>query len=165
MPADTETAEQAPALHARRLGADLRARRKDLGINMTAAAEAAGVSRVTWHRLEKGELRVAWGSLLAAAAVLGMELRLGEKADAGEDEAPRLLPDEALPLRIRLVDFPGLRRLAWQVGEGVETLTVREAFGLYMRNGRHLDMAALPASEVELLRKLREVFGEPSHGV
>ena len=55
---------------ARILGEKLRERRKNLGINMTSAAEAARISRVTWHRLEKGEVSVALGSLLAAAEAL-----------------------------------------------------------------------------------------------
>ena len=37
------------------LGARIRARRKSLGVNATAAAESAGMSRVTLHRIEKGE--------------------------------------------------------------------------------------------------------------
>ena len=68
---------------AKQLGAALRAHRKGLGISMTVAAETAGMSRVTWYRLEKGESSVAWGSLLAAAGVLGMEIHLGIRKDAG----------------------------------------------------------------------------------
>ena len=157
MPAPTQPVD----VRMQAMGAALRTRRKALGINMTAAAEAARMSRVTWHRLEKGEPRVAWGSLWAAATVLGMELRLG---DAGVGEAP-LVSGESLPLRIRLADFPGLRRLAWQVGEGVQTLTPREAFGLYSRNARHLDLPALDERERSLLHALREVFGEAAAGV
>ena len=36
------------------LGAQIRARRKALGVSATAAAESAGMSRVTLHRIEKG---------------------------------------------------------------------------------------------------------------
>ena len=76
---------------ARTLGAELRAHRKSLGISMTVAAETAGISRVTWHRLEKGERQVAWGSLLAAAEVLGMELHLGiGKAATGGEASARM---------------------------------------------------------------------------
>lgn len=163
MPAKTPTTEHQHTLQARRLGGVLRARRRALGINMTAAAEAAGMSRVTWHRLEKGEPSVAWGSMLAAATVLGLDLRLAENRDDGMAADPSI--DEFLPLRIRLAEFPGLRRLAWQVGEGVEILTPREAFGLYARNLRHLDMEALSARERSLLHALREVFGEAEAGV
>ena len=37
------------------LGQQIRARRKALGVSATAAAEAASMSRVTLHRIEKGE--------------------------------------------------------------------------------------------------------------
>jgi transcriptional regulator with XRE-family HTH domain len=145
-----------PADRAIQLGAALRTRRKALGINMTAAADAAGMSRATWHRLERGETGVAWGLLLAAAAALDLDLRLLEaEADDGRRGTPAA---DALPLTIRLAEFPGLRRLAWQVGEGVDTLTPREALGLYERNARHLDEASLPRHELALLRALRAVF-------
>lgn len=151
------------AVRARMLGRALRARRKALGINMTTAAEAAGISRVTWHRLEKGELGVSWGGLLAAAAVIGMDLHLFATSQMPvQTVAPA---DNALPLQIVLSEFPELRRLAWQVGGQVDTVTPREAVGLYVRNARHLDVGALSENEKKLLRALRDVFGEELPGV
>jgi len=147
-----------PDTQALRLGAALRTRRKALGINMAAAAEAAGISRVTWHRLEKGESSVASGSLLAAAAVLGLTL---EWAKAGGDETPAPEPPSLaawLPLRIRLADYPGLRSLAWQIRDGLEAVTPREALGLYERNWRHLDEASLTAHERALVQALHATF-------
>ena len=44
------------------LGAQLRAQRKALKVNATVAAEAAGISRVTLHRIEKGEPSVTMGA-------------------------------------------------------------------------------------------------------
>ena len=151
-----------PATSAVRLGDSLRARRKQLGINMIAAAEAAGISRVTWHRLEKGEPSVAWGSLLAAAAVLGLELCLARTDDDARSVSEEV---EVVPRRIRLADHPGLRRLAWQVSEDLETLTPREAYGLYARNARHLVLDRLPERERRLLRTLQDLFGEVVQGV
>ena len=165
MPSQNSVAENPVNGQARQLGAALRAHRKSLGISMTVAAETAGISRVTWHRLEKGARQVAWGSLLAAAEVLGMELHLGiGKAAAGEGASPLLL-DDALPMHIRLKDYPGLRRLAWPVGEAVDTLNPREAFGLYTRNARHLQEDELLPGEQSLLRALRHVFGEAAADV
>jgi transcriptional regulator with XRE-family HTH domain len=142
------------------LGRALRERRKMLGINATAAAEAAGVSRVTWHRLEKGEPTVALGSWLAAARVLGMVLPLpgGAVGQALPGSDPPL--DGWLPLRIRLDDYPQLRRLAWQVGDAGETLSPREAVGLYGRNWRHVQPGLLEAKERALIDALREAFGD-----
>jgi transcriptional regulator with XRE-family HTH domain len=165
MSAQKTVAEDPNHEQAQRLGAALRAHRKALGVSMTVAAETAGISRVTWHRLEKGEASVAWGSLLAAAGVLGMELHLGIRNALDGSGMSQDLPEEVLPLRIRLQDYPGLRRLAWQVSEAVDILSPREAFGLYTRNARHLHLEELSPAEQSLLRALREVFGETAASV
>ena len=146
-----------------RLGEVLRERRKALGISMAAAAEAAQISRVTWHRLEKGEITVALGSLLGALQALGLELRAVDPGAAAATPPPA--EPVALPLRIHLQQFPALRRLAWQVGEGMDALTPREALGLYERNARHLDEDRLEPHELALIRMLREVFGGRDPGL
>lgn len=148
----------APELHAKRLGAALRARRKTLGISMTAAAEAAGMSRVTWHRLEKGEMTVAWGSVLAAARVLDMVLTIDEVGVGALKVATPPDPTAWIPLQIRLADYTGLRELAWQIREGLDWLSPREAWEIYERNGRHLDTANLSAAERALIESLRGLF-------
>jgi len=51
------TSEQLEA-RVRALGAQIRQCRKVMGVNVTTAAKAACVSRVTWHRMEKSELTV-----------------------------------------------------------------------------------------------------------
>ncbi len=145
-----------------RLGEALRARRKALRISMAAAAEAAQVSRVTWHRLEKGEITVALGSLLGALQALGLELRVVASDALADKEAPAA--EVALPLRIRLQEYPALRRLAWQLGDDMDALTPREALGLYERNARHLDLDHLEPHEQALLRMLREVLGGSDSG-
>lgn len=141
------------------LGKTLCQRRKALGISMAAAAEAAGMSRYTWHKMERGDPRVALGFLLAAARVLGMQcdLTLQDQKHAAVEASPD--PSDWLPLVIRLADYPGLQRLAWQLREGVETLTPREAWGLYQRNGRHLDPERLQPEERALMQGLRRTFG------
>ena len=140
---------------ARPLGQVLRRQRQALGISATAAAEAARVSRVTWHRLESGEPTVAFGSWLAAAAVLGLEVSLLPVSGTPRDR----VADDSLPLRIRLGDYPQLRGLAWQVGDGAQVLSPREALGIYERNWRHLQPELLEARERALIDALRQVFG------
>jgi len=142
------------------LGRSLRERRKALGISATAAAEAAGMSRVTWHRLEKGEATVALASWLAAAHALGMALPLPAGGTDQPSPAPMSSVDEWLPLHIRLADYPQLRRLAWQVGDMDETLSPREVLGLYGRNWRHVQPQLLEPKERALIDALRRVFGE-----
>lgn len=140
-----------------RLGSALRARRKALAISATAAAEAANISRVTWHRLEKGERTVALGSLLAAADVLGLQVHL----EAGDQAPAEAMPPPGawLPLQIRLDEYPQLRELAWQVSDGAQRLAPHEAIGLYERNWRHVRTEALEPGERALIEALRMAFG------
>ena len=151
-PHPTSVSIESPAVA---LGAALRVRRKVLGISMTAAAAAAGMSRVTWHRLEKGAGTVAVGAMLAAAGALGLEVRLVAPGDRAAE-----LPDRTLPLDIRLKDYPQLRSLAWQVQDGQQRLAPREAYDLYLRNWRHVAVGRLSPHERSLIRALGETFGE-----
>ena len=57
------------------LGARIRAQRKALKVSSTVTAEAAGVSRVTLHRIEKGEPSVTLGAYGNVLAALGLELQ------------------------------------------------------------------------------------------
>jgi transcriptional regulator with XRE-family HTH domain len=137
-------------LHA--LGAQIRDRRKALRLSATVTAEAAGLSRVTLHRIEKGEPSVTMGAWCNAMAALGM----GLQAQTGVQPQAVAAPDRAgwIPARVALADYPQLRALAWQV-HGTDTLTPAEALGIYERNARHLDMEAMPAHEKALLEALQ----------
>lgn len=64
------------------LGQQIRAHRKSLRISATTAAEAAGMSRVTLHRIENGEPSVTMGAYLNAMAALGLDFGITE-IDAG----------------------------------------------------------------------------------
>lgn len=140
-------------LHA--LGQQVRARRKALGVSAMAAAESAGMSRVTWHRIEKGEPAVAIGAYANAVATLGLEWRVGLPSETPErSPAP---PAGWLPARVRLADFPQLARLAWQV-HGTDTLSPQEALSIYERNWRHVDEPSLLPRERALLDALRVAF-------
>ncbi|MGY0633807.1 helix-turn-helix transcriptional regulator [Luteimonas sp. A478] len=135
------------------LGEKVRARRKALGVSATAAAESAGISRVTWYRIEKGEPSVAAGAYAEAAVVLGLEWALAKPGQSAR-------PDDAegwLPARVCLSDYPQLRKLAWHV-QGIDVLTPREALSIYERNARHLDDAELTPGERALIDALRIAF-------
>jgi transcriptional regulator with XRE-family HTH domain len=138
------------------VGAALRLRRKELRISGVAAAEAAGLSRVTLHRIEKGEPSVTMGAYMAVFAVLGLEVQLSRQ---GEKAAPATTSRSGwIPARVRLADFPKLKELAWQV-HGTGELSPREALDVYERNWRHLDAASLSAEERDLVDSLRRAFG------
>ena len=134
------------------LGALVRARRKALKVSATALAEAAGMSRVSVHRIEQGEPSVTMGAYLNALSALGMRL----SATTGDEPEPRPTEDNAgwLPARVRLADYPALRQLAWQV-QGADELSPREALDIYERNWRHLDETALLPRERNLIAALQ----------
>lgn len=65
------------------LGQLLRARREELGLSKSALADKAGKVREVAYRLEAGE-EVTVSSLLAAAAALGLSLRLERRPAVGQ---------------------------------------------------------------------------------
>lgn len=139
------------------LGQQIRTRRKALRVNATAVAEAAGMSRVTLHRIEKGEPAVTMGAYLSVLAVLGLKFGLIGPAES-TDLHQALDRAGWIPARIRLADYPQLERLAWQV-QGTDSLTPAEAWDIYERNWRHLDEDALLEHERQLIDALRLGLG------
>ena len=152
MPAKPPLTTDACTAQLQALGAQIRSQRKALRLSATVTAEAAGLSRVTLHRIEKGEPSVTMGAWCNALAALGM----GLQAHTGTQTQPAAAPDRAgwIPARVALADYPQLRALAWQV-HGTDTLTPAEALGIYERNARHLDMQAMSDDEQALLAALR----------
>ncbi len=145
------TAEQLAAL-----GQQIRAHRKALRISAIATAEAAGMSRVTLHRIEKGEPAVTMGAYVNAMAVLGLNFGVVTPADSSESHGATDR-DGWIPARIHMMEYPQLRQLAWQV-QGADTLSPKEALDIYERNWRHLDEQALTLHERQLIDALRLAF-------
>ena len=140
------------------IGAQVRLERQRLGVSATAAAEAAGLSRVTLHRIERGEPSVAMASYLAVIQALGLGL---EVVGPSPPPSPSPLRQAAarVPPCIRPADYPELQRLAWQL-DPEATLSPAEALALYERNWRHVDVAAMPPAEQALLRALVQTEGK-----
>jgi len=115
-------------------------------------AEAAGMSRITWYRIEKGEPAVTMGAWFNAVTVLGLTLDIPETDVEGTDRRGWI------PARIHLADYPQLEKLAWHV-RGVDVLSAREALEIYERNQRHLDLDTMTPEEAQLLDTLRIAFG------
>ncbi len=159
MPARSPVTSPAATAKLKLLGEQIRVRRKALGVNATVAAEAAGMSRVTLHRIEKGEPAVTIGAYLNAIVALGLDFGI-----LAPDQPANAVGDHAkpgwIPVRIRLQDYPQLKRLAWQI-HGTDALTPVEALGIYERNRRHLDLDALEPRERELIDALCRALGEP----
>ncbi len=140
------------------LGMRLAERRKALRVSATVAAEAAGMSRVTLHRIENGEPSVTMGAWCNAAAALGLQLELQPTGQ----EAAKPLPEGQpgwWPVRIALADYPQLKALAWHV-QGTDHLTPLEALDIYERNDRHLNLPTMTAQEQALWQALQDAFGK-----
>ena len=153
MPASSPAISNATVARLDALGQQIRTRRKALGINATVVAEAAGLSRVTLHRIEKGGPAVTMAAYLNVMAALGLDFILSLPADPAA-VAPAADYSGWIPARVRLGDYPQLKQLAWQV-HGVDELTPAEALSIYERNWRHVDIAALQPHEQQLVDALR----------
>jgi len=132
------------------LGERLRRERKRQKVTAIAASEAAGLSRVTLHRIERGETSVAIGAWVAVADALGLAFDLVDTKSK-----PKLA---AVPNPIRLADYPQLKKLGWQLRKDAE-VTPAEALELYERNWRHVDVEALTAAESTLIDALSTQLG------
>jgi hypothetical protein len=110
---------------------------------------------MTLYRLERGEASVTMGAYVAAVHALGIELELID-ADARARRSKRT--DAKPPAKIRLADYPQLKRLAWQLKDTKE-ISPSEALEIYERNWRHIDLGKLSPREQELLRALLAAFG------
>lgn len=153
MPAPPLAISNATAARLDALGQQIRARRKALGLSATVSAEAAGLSRVTLHRIEKGAPAVTMAAYLNVMAALGLDFSLSLPADQAA-VAPAVDHKGWLPARVRLGDYPQLKQLAWQV-HGVDELTPAEVLSIYERNWRHIDASKLQPHEQQLVDALR----------
>lgn len=151
MPAKPPPVNDAAHRQLKQLGATFARLRKAQQVTTTAAAEAAGLSRPTLHRIEKGEPNVSMAAWAATAEALGVRLAVMEP---GAPDPAAVVPD-----LIPLDDYPQLRQLAWQLHGGLDALPPEQALALYERNWRHVDRAALTFKELLLIRALAERFG------
>lgn len=134
------------------LGQSIRQRRLALGVSATSLAQAAGLSRVTLHRLEQGHPSVTLGACLEVLTALNLQVSVAPLT--GAEAAPeRPLRQTGAPDMIPLADYPQLRELAWHV-QGLDSLTANEAAGIYRRNERHIDPGRLTERERDLIRML-----------
>ena len=81
MPALAPPIADATAAKLHTLGKRIRTQRKELRVSAAAAAEASGMSRVTLHRIERGEPSVAMAAYMSAIAALGLELEVVDPQD------------------------------------------------------------------------------------
>lgn len=142
------------------LGRSIRAHRKSLAISAATTAECAHISRVTLHRIEKGEPSVTMGAYFTVLDALGLQIQAKSKVGS-DSESPEASATSIIPPAIKLADYPQLKQLAWHI-HGLDALTPIEAFGIYVRNWRHLDQSSLTEHEKVLINalKLADAAGE-----
>ncbi len=133
------------------LGEGIRRQRQQQKVSATTAAEAAGMSRVTLHRIERGEPSVTMGAYLSALAAVGLQLEAKDPRAAHGLAPAAAAAAAAAP--VRLADYPQLQRLAWQ-RPGVTELSAQEALAVYERNWRHVAESDLAPSERALIDSL-----------
>ena len=157
MPAKAPPLDEVLQARLKRLGDGIRAQRKIQKVSATAAAEAAGMARVTLHRIERGEPSVTMGAYFTAVAAVGLQLELSG-GPGTEDAAAQTPAQRPVPPRVRLAEYPQLRRLAWHMN-GAADISPQEALNLYERNWRHIDQSELGAGERGLLQTLVSHLG------
>ena len=162
MPAKSPVTQEIVNAKLSALGACIRAQRKALRVSANAAAQAAGVSRVTLHRVEHGAPSVTVGAYLNIIGALGLDLNLCAQQPQTPCSVQVQVKDdllERMPLTLRLADYTQLQQLAWHM-PGATELTPAEALGVYERNWRHVDWALMDATETALLKALVSTVGK-----
>ncbi len=155
MPAKAPPVGELLAARLTALGGQIRAHRQRQKVSATLAAEAAGMSRVTLHRVERGEPSVTMGAYLSAIAAVGLQLDL---SDPLAPKAQAAAPVARLPARLPLDAYPQLKSLVWQ-RHGVAELSPEDALNLYERNWRHMNPASLVPAERALIQQLTSELG------
>lgn len=155
MPATAPLSLPVTGQQLRLLGERIQAQRLSLRISANATAQAAGMSRVTLHRIERGEPSVTMGAYLNALTALGLGLQVAPQAAVVPPPTPGPIPANAT---VRIADHPPLRALAWQLPDTAE-ITEPEALALLERNWRHLDFDNMAEPQRQWIRSLVSQHG------
>ena len=137
-----------------KLGADLKLHRKRLGVTTEIAAKAAGISRVTLHRIESGSAGASIGAVHQVASALGLELRFCNRI---VHPTNALDTNEAVPLKIVIDRYPFLRNLCWHI-PSQKVLSAREAHVIYEKGSKFLVESEIADEELRLIANLKQMF-------
>lgn len=135
------------------IGQKLHLRRKSLKVSAESVAIAAGISRITLHRIEKGEPGVSMGAFVSVIEALGLQFIVSSK----DLEKPALNISEIDLSKISIKDYPQLKQLAWQLHDDA-VLTAVEAKNMYERNEKHIYFDLISEKERELIKLLGVEF-------
>ncbi|MGC4934629.1 helix-turn-helix domain-containing protein [Gordonia sp. DT30] len=141
------------------VGAAIRRRRRQLGVSAAVTAESAGMSRVTFHRIESGAASVTVGALVNAAEAVGLHIQLTNTRPQPEKSGEVETANHVVPEEVRVGDYPLLSAAAWQLDADCR-LSGFEALRTYERNWRHLDHAAMGDEERSLIHALADKYSK-----
>lgn len=135
------------------LGQKILLQRKSLKVSADSTALASGISRITLHRIEKGEPSVSMGAYISVIEALGLHLDLSKK-----DLQKYSKTENDLNLsQIAIKDYPQLKQICWQLSDDA-VLTAVEAKSRYERNERHINFDGFSDKEKNLIKQLEVYF-------
>ncbi|MDR0501528.1 MAG: helix-turn-helix domain-containing protein [Coriobacteriales bacterium] len=83
------------------IGDNLRTWRKLLGLRSEQVAERAGISKVTYSKIENGATGVSLGNVLSVFRALGLMSKVESVTDPYEHDLGRARANQILPKRVR----------------------------------------------------------------
>ena len=136
------------------LGQRILLQRKKLKVAAESVALAAAISRITLHRIEKGEPGVSMGAYISVIIALGLNLSIQEVAPKLNDAE-----EEKNPCEIAIKDYPQLKLISWQLKDDA-VLNAIEAKNMYERNQKYILFNEMTEHEKKLIKQLGVEFND-----
>lgn len=136
------------------LGQRILLQRKKLKVATESVALAAAISRITLHRIEKGEPSVSMGAYISVIIALGLNLSIQEVAPKLNDAEK-----EKNPCEIAIKDYPQLKLISWQLKDDA-VLNALEAKNMYERNQKYILFNEMTEHEKKLIKQLGVEFND-----
>lgn len=161
MPSPAPTTSAAAQRILAQMSQAIKTQRKKLGISAVSAAQSAGISRVTLHRIETNPASVTAGAILNVIDAIGLSLHVWPENDGAAVVGSGSVTNDSgwLPVQVRLSQYPVLKQLAWHI-QGNDALTPQQAWEIYTRHARHIEPHTVSPSEQNLIDALKCVFGD-----
>ncbi len=129
---------------------------------LTTTAEMAGISRVTLHRIERGENTVSMGAYITVMRTLGLTFDVckASTTDVRVRVTKRHTVDngklvvKAIPVN----RYPQLKALAWQLDPATR-LTTEDVLNIYERNWRHVGKSHIEPRELAFIKRIQKKHG------
>lgn len=136
------------------LGQKILLQRKKLKVAAESVALAAAISRITLHRIEKGEPGVGMGAYMSVIIALGLSLSI-------QEGAPKLIDakEDNLLSAIAIKDYPQLKLISWQLRDDA-VLNAMEAKNMYERNQKYILFNEMTEQEKKLITRLGVEFND-----